>query len=162
MIKHFLTFYWATSQSLFACLPLYYIIIFAIMKWIENIIICVEDGRWNQQHLVIDILGACSPAAQHKRFHLAPVAACLPEKPKRSALNQLTRTLLRKYDCGVRPVHNWTSLTTVYIDLVLQSVLDAVGECSHDLHTLMFLCDTEARSPPADVKKIQIDILWRP
>ncbi|XP_075888286.1 5-hydroxytryptamine receptor 3B, partial [Nelusetta ayraudi] len=59
---------------------------------------------------------------------LAPVAACLPEKPKRSALNQLTRMLLRKYDCGVRPVHNWTSLTTVYIDLVLQSVLDADGK----------------------------------
>uniref|UniRef100_A0A8C6MDW1 5-hydroxytryptamine receptor 3B n=1 Tax=Nothobranchius furzeri TaxID=105023 RepID=A0A8C6MDW1_NOTFU len=38
-----------------------------------------------------------------------------------SALNQLTRTLLRKYDCGVRPVHNWTTSTTVYIDLVLQS-----------------------------------------
>uniref|UniRef100_A0A3Q3GJH7 5-hydroxytryptamine (serotonin) receptor 3B n=1 Tax=Kryptolebias marmoratus TaxID=37003 RepID=A0A3Q3GJH7_KRYMA len=51
-------------------------------------------------------------------------AECVPEKPKRSALNQLTRTLLRKYDCGVRPVHNWTSPTTVYIDLILQSVLD--------------------------------------
>uniref|UniRef100_A0A3B5B4C3 5-hydroxytryptamine (serotonin) receptor 3B n=1 Tax=Stegastes partitus TaxID=144197 RepID=A0A3B5B4C3_9TELE len=38
----------------------------------------------------------------------------------------LTRTLLRKYDCGVRPVHNWTSTTTVYIDLILQSVLDVV------------------------------------
>lgn len=57
---------------------------------------------------------------------LAHLAECLPEKPKRSALNQLTRTLLRKYDCGVRPVHNWTSLTTVYIDLILQSVLDVV------------------------------------
>uniref|UniRef100_A0A8C4EKB8 5-hydroxytryptamine (serotonin) receptor 3B n=1 Tax=Dicentrarchus labrax TaxID=13489 RepID=A0A8C4EKB8_DICLA len=48
-------------------------------------------------------------------------------RPKRSALNQLTRTLLRKYDCGVRPVYNWTSLTTVYIDLILQSVLDVDG-----------------------------------
>ncbi|XP_008277331.1 5-hydroxytryptamine receptor 3B [Stegastes partitus] len=58
----------------------------------------------------------------------AHLAECVPEKPKRSALNQLTRTLLRKYDCGVRPVHNWTSTTTVYIDLILQSVLDVDGK----------------------------------
>lgn len=64
------------------------------------------------------------------------MAEGLPEKPKRSALNQLTRTLLRKYDCGVRPVHNWTSLTTVYIDLILQSVLDVVRERSHCCNTL--------------------------
>uniref|UniRef100_UPI0037E76296 5-hydroxytryptamine receptor 3B-like n=1 Tax=Semicossyphus pulcher TaxID=241346 RepID=UPI0037E76296 len=58
----------------------------------------------------------------------AHLAECVPEKPKRSALNQLTRTLLRKYDCGVRPVHNWTSLTTIYLDLILQSVLDVDGK----------------------------------
>ncbi|XP_069565690.1 5-hydroxytryptamine receptor 3B-like [Brachyistius frenatus] len=52
----------------------------------------------------------------------------LSEKPKRSALNQLTRTLLRRYDCGVRPVHNWTSTTTIYIDLILQSVLAVDGK----------------------------------
>uniref|UniRef100_A0A3Q2DV93 5-hydroxytryptamine (serotonin) receptor 3B n=1 Tax=Cyprinodon variegatus TaxID=28743 RepID=A0A3Q2DV93_CYPVA len=52
----------------------------------------------------------------------------VPQKPKRSTLNQLTRTLLRKYDCGVRPVHNWTSSITVYIDLILQSVLDVDGK----------------------------------
>uniref|UniRef100_A0A3Q3EXV9 5-hydroxytryptamine receptor 3B n=1 Tax=Labrus bergylta TaxID=56723 RepID=A0A3Q3EXV9_9LABR len=45
-----------------------------------------------------------------------------------SALNQLTRTLLRKYDCGVRPVHNWTSHITIHIDLILQSVLDVDGK----------------------------------
>uniref|UniRef100_A0A3Q2TSF5 5-hydroxytryptamine receptor 3B n=1 Tax=Fundulus heteroclitus TaxID=8078 RepID=A0A3Q2TSF5_FUNHE len=58
-----------------------------------------------------------------------PLIICiiLP-KPKRSTLNQLTRTLLRKYDCGVRPVHNWTSTTTVHIDLILQSVLDVDGK----------------------------------
>ncbi|MEQ2221900.1 hypothetical protein ILYODFUR_020396 [Ilyodon furcidens] len=56
------------------------------------------------------------------------LAECVPEKPKRSTLNQLTRTLLRKYDCGVRPVHNWTSSTTVYIDLILQSVLNVDGK----------------------------------
>ncbi|XP_077449193.1 5-hydroxytryptamine receptor 3B [Stigmatopora argus] len=52
------------------------------------------------------------------------MADSLPEKPKRSALNQLTRMLLRKYDCGVRPVCNWTTSTTVYVDFILQSVLD--------------------------------------
>ncbi|XP_071398990.1 5-hydroxytryptamine receptor 3B-like [Centroberyx affinis] len=56
------------------------------------------------------------------------LAEPVPEKPKRSALNQLTRTLLRKYDHGVRPVHNWTSPTTVHIDLILQSVLDVDGK----------------------------------
>lgn len=54
------------------------------------------------------------------------MSECAPEKPKRSALNQLTRTLLRKYDCGARPVHDWTSVTTVYVDLILLSVLDVV------------------------------------
>uniref|UniRef100_A0A3Q0RZ53 5-hydroxytryptamine (serotonin) receptor 3B n=1 Tax=Amphilophus citrinellus TaxID=61819 RepID=A0A3Q0RZ53_AMPCI len=58
----------------------------------------------------------------------AHLAECVPEKPKRSALNQLTRTLLRNYNCGVRPVHNWTTSTTVYIDLMLQSVLDVDGK----------------------------------
>ncbi|XP_076836246.1 5-hydroxytryptamine receptor 3B [Brachyhypopomus gauderio] len=55
-------------------------------------------------------------------------ADSVPEKPKRSALNQLTRTLLRKYDCGVRPVQNWTSPTVVFIDLIIQSVLEVDGQ----------------------------------
>uniref|UniRef100_A0A3P9KLN6 5-hydroxytryptamine (serotonin) receptor 3B n=1 Tax=Oryzias latipes TaxID=8090 RepID=A0A3P9KLN6_ORYLA len=58
----------------------------------------------------------------------ADLADCLPVKPKRSSLNQLTRTLLRNYDSGVRPVHNWTSTTTIYIDLILQSVLEVDGK----------------------------------
>ncbi|XP_023818524.2 5-hydroxytryptamine receptor 3B [Oryzias latipes] len=58
----------------------------------------------------------------------AHLADCLPVKPKRSSLNQLTRTLLRNYDSGVRPVHNWTSTTTIYIDLILQSVLEVDGK----------------------------------
>ncbi|KAL7844292.1 hypothetical protein SRHO_G00228310 [Serrasalmus rhombeus] len=53
-------------------------------------------------------------------------ADSVPEKPKRSILNQLTRTLLRRYDCGVRPVLNWTSPTLVYIDIIIQSVLDVI------------------------------------
>ncbi|XP_017575374.1 5-hydroxytryptamine receptor 3B [Pygocentrus nattereri] len=55
-------------------------------------------------------------------------AYSVPEKPKRSILNQLTRTLLRRYDCGVRPVLNWTSPTLVYIDIIIQSVLDVDGQ----------------------------------
>lgn len=65
----------------------------------------------------------------------------MPEKPKRSALNQLTRTLLRKYDCGVRPVHNWTSLTTIHIDLVLQSVLAVVRKLWRLSATIPLLLD---------------------
>ncbi|XP_026089798.1 5-hydroxytryptamine receptor 3B-like [Carassius auratus] len=52
----------------------------------------------------------------------------VPEKPKGSALNHLTRLLLCKYNCGVRPVQNWTKPTTVYIDLIIQSVLDVDGQ----------------------------------
>uniref|UniRef100_A0A673K4I6 5-hydroxytryptamine receptor 3B-like n=1 Tax=Sinocyclocheilus rhinocerous TaxID=307959 RepID=A0A673K4I6_9TELE len=53
---------------------------------------------------------------------------CTTTKPKRSALNQLTRLLLRKYNCGVRPVQNWTKPTTIYIDLIIKSVLDVDGQ----------------------------------
>uniref|UniRef100_A0A8C1R7D2 5-hydroxytryptamine (serotonin) receptor 3B n=1 Tax=Cyprinus carpio TaxID=7962 RepID=A0A8C1R7D2_CYPCA len=52
----------------------------------------------------------------------------LSGKSSRSALNQLTRLLLRKYNYGVRPVQNWTKPTTVYIDLIIQSVLDVDGQ----------------------------------
>ncbi|KAM6969943.1 5-hydroxytryptamine receptor 3B [Aplochiton taeniatus] len=58
----------------------------------------------------------------------APLVELMPEKPKRSALNQLTRSLLRNYDNGVRPVQNWTTPTTIYIDLILQSILDVDGQ----------------------------------
>ncbi|XP_035288544.1 5-hydroxytryptamine receptor 3B [Anguilla anguilla] len=57
-----------------------------------------------------------------------PQVELFPEKPRRSALNQLTRTLLRHYNCGVRPVWNWTDPTVVYIDLILQSVLEVDGQ----------------------------------
>uniref|UniRef100_A0A673JXA1 5-hydroxytryptamine receptor 3B-like n=1 Tax=Sinocyclocheilus rhinocerous TaxID=307959 RepID=A0A673JXA1_9TELE len=59
---------------------------------------------------------------------IIPQAELVPEKPKRSALNQLTRLLLRKYNCGVRPVQNWTKPTTIYIDLIIKSVLDVDGQ----------------------------------
>uniref|UniRef100_A0A9J7YTZ9 5-hydroxytryptamine receptor 3B n=1 Tax=Cyprinus carpio carpio TaxID=630221 RepID=A0A9J7YTZ9_CYPCA len=57
-----------------------------------------------------------------------PQAELVPEKPKSSALNQLTKLLLCKYNCGIRPVQNWTKPTTVYIDLIIQSVLDVDGK----------------------------------
>nr|XP_023669385.1 5-hydroxytryptamine receptor 3B [Paramormyrops kingsleyae] len=58
----------------------------------------------------------------------APSSEPLPEKPRRSTLNQLTRTLLRNYNSGVRPVQNWTNPTIVYIDFIVQSVLDVDGQ----------------------------------
>uniref|UniRef100_A0A4W5QDW0 5-hydroxytryptamine receptor 3B n=1 Tax=Hucho hucho TaxID=62062 RepID=A0A4W5QDW0_9TELE len=66
---------------------------------------------------------------------VAPLAELVADKPKRSALNQLTRTLLRKYDCGVRPVQNWTRPTLIHIDLILQSVLDVVKKNNSILTT---------------------------
>ncbi|XP_066564570.1 5-hydroxytryptamine receptor 3B [Amia ocellicauda] len=57
-----------------------------------------------------------------------PLTLTLREKPKRSTLNQLTRKLLRGYSKGVRPVRNWTRATVVYIDLILQAMLDVDGQ----------------------------------
>uniref|UniRef100_H2MI51 5-hydroxytryptamine (serotonin) receptor 3B n=1 Tax=Oryzias latipes TaxID=8090 RepID=H2MI51_ORYLA len=76
-------------------------------------------------HPCMEVWECCVCAAGKIGAHLAD---CLPVKPKRSSLNQLTRTLLRNYDSGVRPVHNWTSTTTIYIDLILQSVLEVDGK----------------------------------
>ncbi|CDQ70609.1 unnamed protein product [Oncorhynchus mykiss] len=42
------------------------------------------------------------------------MAEQMADKPKRSALNQLTRTLLRKYNCGVRLVQNCTNVLKIY------------------------------------------------
>ncbi|XP_012679286.1 5-hydroxytryptamine receptor 3B [Clupea harengus] len=58
----------------------------------------------------------------------APVVELVLDKPKRSTLNQLTRMLLRQYDCGVRPVVNWTDTTVIYIDFIIQSILDVDGQ----------------------------------
>uniref|UniRef100_A0A8C4T0L4 5-hydroxytryptamine receptor 3A n=1 Tax=Erpetoichthys calabaricus TaxID=27687 RepID=A0A8C4T0L4_ERPCA len=52
----------------------------------------------------------------------------LTAKPKKSALHQLTKRLLKNYSKGVRPVNNWTEATVVYIDFILQSVLDVDGQ----------------------------------
>ncbi|XP_041951775.1 5-hydroxytryptamine receptor 3B [Alosa sapidissima] len=58
----------------------------------------------------------------------APVVELVLDKPKRSTLNQLNRMLLRRYDSGVRPVVNWTEPTVIYIDFIIQSILDVDGQ----------------------------------
>ncbi|XP_057605472.1 5-hydroxytryptamine receptor 3B [Hippopotamus amphibius kiboko] len=44
--------------------------------------------------------------------------------PRSSALHHLTKQLLQKYRKEVRPVHNWTQATTVYLDMFVHAVLD--------------------------------------
>ncbi|XP_010951845.2 5-hydroxytryptamine receptor 3B [Camelus bactrianus] len=44
--------------------------------------------------------------------------------PRSSALRHLTKQLLQKYRKEVRPVHNWTQATTVYLDVLVYAVLD--------------------------------------
>ncbi|XP_068935902.1 5-hydroxytryptamine receptor 3B [Petaurus breviceps papuanus] len=41
-----------------------------------------------------------------------------------STLHHLTQKLLQNYHKEVRPVHNWTQVTTVYLDLLVHAVLD--------------------------------------
>ena len=42
------------------------------------------------------------------------------------ALHHLTKQLLQTYRKEVRPVHNWTQATTVYLDVFVHAVLDVV------------------------------------
>nr|XP_004666517.2 5-hydroxytryptamine receptor 3B [Jaculus jaculus] len=51
------------------------------------------------------------------------VALAVPH-PRSSALHHLTKQLLGQYRKEVRPVHNWTEATTVYLDLSVHAVLD--------------------------------------
>ncbi|XP_049713299.1 5-hydroxytryptamine receptor 3B [Elephas maximus indicus] len=44
--------------------------------------------------------------------------------PRNSAIRHLTKNLLQKYHKEVRPVHNWSEATTVYLDLFVHAVLD--------------------------------------
>lgn len=83
--------------------------------------------RNKSNHVDIILLFTRDVTAYSVGYLVGHLAESVPEKPKRSALNQLTRTLLRKYDCGVRPVHNWSNATTVFVDFILQSVLDVVN-----------------------------------
>ncbi|KAK1150094.1 5-hydroxytryptamine receptor 3B-like [Acipenser oxyrinchus oxyrinchus] len=59
---------------------------------------------------------------------VAPGSMSLDMKPKKSALHQLTKSLLRNYRKGVRPVRNWTQSTMVYIDFITQSILEVDGK----------------------------------
>ncbi|KAK1336364.1 hypothetical protein QTO34_004170 [Cnephaeus nilssonii] len=45
-------------------------------------------------------------------------------RPRNSALYHLTKQLLQKYHKDVRPVHDWTEATTVYLDVFVRAVLD--------------------------------------
>uniref|UniRef100_A0A8C7ARX0 5-hydroxytryptamine receptor 3B n=2 Tax=Neovison vison TaxID=452646 RepID=A0A8C7ARX0_NEOVI len=44
--------------------------------------------------------------------------------PTNPALYRLTKHLLQKYHKAVRPVHDWTEATTVYLDVLVHAVLD--------------------------------------
>ncbi|KAI4564138.1 hypothetical protein MJT46_009936 [Ovis ammon polii x Ovis aries] len=44
------------------------------------------------------------------------------------ALHHLTKQLLQTYRKEVRPVHNWTQATTVYLDVSVHAVLDVVWD----------------------------------
>ncbi|XP_014395552.1 PREDICTED: 5-hydroxytryptamine receptor 3A [Myotis brandtii] len=44
--------------------------------------------------------------------------------PRNSALYHLTKQLLQRYQKDVRPVHDWTEATTVYLDVFVRAVLD--------------------------------------
>ncbi|XP_006890931.1 PREDICTED: 5-hydroxytryptamine receptor 3B [Elephantulus edwardii] len=44
--------------------------------------------------------------------------------PRNSAVHHLTKKLLQKYHKEVRPVHNWSKATTVYLNLFVHAVLD--------------------------------------
>uniref|UniRef100_H0WPM6 5-hydroxytryptamine receptor 3B n=1 Tax=Otolemur garnettii TaxID=30611 RepID=H0WPM6_OTOGA len=43
--------------------------------------------------------------------------------PRNSALHLLTKKLLQKYQKEVRPVHDWTETTTVYLDIFVHAVI---------------------------------------
>ncbi|XP_042538648.1 LOW QUALITY PROTEIN: 5-hydroxytryptamine receptor 3B [Dipodomys spectabilis] len=51
------------------------------------------------------------------------LAAAIP-RPRGSVLYNLTTQLLQQYHKEVRPVHNWAEATTVYLDLLVHTVLD--------------------------------------
>ncbi|XP_002708430.2 5-hydroxytryptamine receptor 3B isoform X1 [Oryctolagus cuniculus] len=44
--------------------------------------------------------------------------------PRNSTLYHLTKQLLEKYHKEVRPVHDWTKATTIYLDLFVHAILD--------------------------------------
>ncbi|XP_004416438.1 PREDICTED: 5-hydroxytryptamine receptor 3B [Odobenus rosmarus divergens] len=44
--------------------------------------------------------------------------------PRNPALYRLTKQLLQKYHKAVRPVHDWTEATTVYLDVFVHAILD--------------------------------------
>ncbi|XP_011832417.1 PREDICTED: 5-hydroxytryptamine receptor 3B [Mandrillus leucophaeus] len=69
---------------------------------------------------------------------MAPLWACIlvaagilatdTHHPRDSALYHLSKQLLQNYHKEVRPVHNWTKATTVYLDLFVHAILDVDAE----------------------------------
>ncbi|XP_004712920.1 5-hydroxytryptamine receptor 3B [Echinops telfairi] len=55
--------------------------------------------------------------------------------PRNSSLHNLTKKLFQKYHKEVRPVHNWSETTTVYIDLYVRAVLDVAPYISYSVDT---------------------------
>ncbi|XP_055963518.1 5-hydroxytryptamine receptor 3B [Sorex fumeus] len=64
----------------------------------------------------------CDPGAS--RVIPALPAANDSPTPRNAALSHLTKELLQAYHKEVRPVHDWTDATTVYLDIVFRAVLD--------------------------------------
>ncbi|KAF5921174.1 hypothetical protein HPG69_018574 [Diceros bicornis minor] len=58
-----------------------------------------------------------------KNWNLRILAIDTPH-PRNSAVYHLTKKLLQKYHKEVRPVHDWTQATTVYLDVFVRAVLD--------------------------------------
>ncbi|MGH0166599.1 UNVERIFIED_CONTAM: hypothetical protein FKN15_063282 [Acipenser sinensis] len=76
-------------------------------------------------------------------------------KPKKSALHQLTKSLLRNYRKGVRPVRNWTQSTMVYIDFITQSILEVIWNDE-------FLVWDPAEFDGINEISLSFDVIWVP
>uniref|UniRef100_A0A8D0UNG8 5-hydroxytryptamine receptor 3B n=3 Tax=Sus scrofa TaxID=9823 RepID=A0A8D0UNG8_PIG len=61
-------------------------------------------------------------------------------RPRSSTLHQLTKQLLQKYHKEVRPVHNWTQATTVYLDVFVHAVLDVDAQ-NQKVKTSVWYCE---------------------
>ncbi|XP_016076061.1 PREDICTED: 5-hydroxytryptamine receptor 3B [Miniopterus natalensis] len=57
-------------------------------------------------------------------FYFPGILAIDAPHPRNSALYHLIKQLLQKCHKGVRPVHDWTEATTVYLDVSVRAVLD--------------------------------------
>lgn len=75
------------------------------------------------------------------QFSCSGILAIDTPRPRNSALHHLTKQLLQKYHKDVRPVHDWTEATTVYLDVFVRAVLDVV-RTSYPFLFLLLWCTT--------------------